>query len=257
MAAARITKLCQQLSPRAPGAQRRRHVPAAGGGGDDAVSAAASSAVATPAARLRVAAICSTYNPLQHADVIVTKFLKGISTDDGFRAPEVDVVSIWIDCVLEQDIGLHLAKQHNVPVFATIKQAMECGTGSLSVDAVLLVGEHGDYPHNERGRHQYPRRYFFEQITGVLAENKKSVPIFIDKHFAYSTTDALWMWERASALGIPLMAGSSIPTLWRSPSFVEHPLEVELESAISLGYGSSPKGGPEAYGFHALEALQW
>ena len=40
----------------------------------------------------------------------------------------------------------------------------------------------------------------------MLAENKKSVPMFIDKHFAYSTTDALWMWERASALGIPLMA---------------------------------------------------
>ncbi|HIM55802.1 MAG TPA: hypothetical protein EYM39_03775, partial [Candidatus Latescibacteria bacterium] len=30
-------------------------------------------------------------------------------------------------------------------------------------DAVLLIGEHGDYPWNERGRHMYPRRYFFEQ----------------------------------------------------------------------------------------------
>jgi hypothetical protein len=130
MAAARIAKICQQLSPRAQLLS----------------STAAASAPATtpPARRLRVAAICSTWNPLQHADVIVTKFLKGISTDDGFHAPEVDVVSIWIDCVLEQDIGLHLARQHNVPVFSTIKQAMECGTGRLSVDAVLLVGEHGD-----------------------------------------------------------------------------------------------------------------
>eukprot|EP01052_Picozoa_sp_SAG31_P021954 SAG31_NODE_1723_length_7441_cov_12.555026_3_plen_169_part_00 len=157
----------------------------------------------------------------------------------------------------EQDIGLHLARQHQVSVYPTIKQALECGTGSLAVDAVLLVGEHGDYPHNERGRHQYPRRYFFEQISGTLAEHKRSVPVFVDKHFAYSTVDALWMWERAAALDIPLMAGSSIPTLWRSPTFVEHPLEVELECAISLGYGSSSKGGPEAYGFHALEALQW
>jgi hypothetical protein len=74
------------------------------------------------------------------------------------------------------------------------------------VDAVLLIGEHGDYPHNERGRHQYPRRYFFEQISGVLAENKTSLPVFVDKHFAYSTADALWMWERAKTLGIPLMA---------------------------------------------------
>eukprot|EP01050_Picozoa_sp_SAG11_P024781 SAG11_NODE_5379_length_1578_cov_1.908722_2_plen_179_part_00 len=92
------------------------------------------------------------------------------------------------------------------------------------------------------------------------------------------------MWERAKALGISLMAvrtspvatlrrqsqprrspiwrarraetngpcaffavqGSSIPTLWRSPTFVEHPLDVELEEALSLGYGSSQLGGPEA-----------
>lgn len=39
--------------------------------------------------------------------------------------------------------------------------------------------------------------------------------IFVDKHLAYSTTDAIWMWERSRQLGIPLMAGSSIPTLWR------------------------------------------
>eukprot|EP01050_Picozoa_sp_SAG11_P024780 SAG11_NODE_5379_length_1578_cov_1.908722_1_plen_104_part_00 len=103
----------------------------------------------------------------------------------------MDVVSLWIDFVLEQDIGLHLAKQHDVPVYATIKQTLECGTGRLAVDAVLLIGEHGDYPHNERGRHQYPRRYFFEQISGVLAENKTAVPVFVDKHLAYSTADAL------------------------------------------------------------------
>ena len=82
--------------------------------------------------RLRVAAICSSYNPLQHADVIVTKFLKGMSTDDGFYPPEVDVTSIWIDCVLEPDIGLHLAKQHGVAVYPTIKQALECGTGAFA-----------------------------------------------------------------------------------------------------------------------------
>ena len=99
----------------------------------------------------------------------------------------------------------------------------------------------------------------------------------------------MWMWERAQLLGIPLMAGSSLPTLWRSPRFLEYPLDVELDEALSLGCeqplplhllclsllpalalltgsqpanpppradGSSPLGGPEAYGFHALEVLQ-
>ena len=39
--------------------------------------AAATHAAASSGQRLRVAAICSVYNPLAHADVIVTKFLKG------------------------------------------------------------------------------------------------------------------------------------------------------------------------------------
>jgi hypothetical protein len=205
--------------------------------------AAASAATATTTPRLRVAAIISVYNPLSHADVIVTKFLKGMSTDDGFHPPEVDVVSMWIDCVLEADIGLALAAQHRVPTHPSIRAALHAGGTTLGVDAVLLVGEHGDYPHNERGRHQYPRRYFFEQIAGVFAEAGRSVPVFIDKHFAYSTADATWMWKRASELQIPLMAGSSLPTVWRSPTFLEYPLGVELESALSLGYGSSGLGG--------------
>jgi hypothetical protein len=120
----RLLRLCQQL-----GQSSTAPAPEFESGGGAAATAPAASA--PPGSRLRVAAICSTYNPLQHADVIVTKFLKGMSTDDGFHPPEVDVVSIWIDCVLGQDIGLHLAKQHDVPVHATIKQALECGTGSL------------------------------------------------------------------------------------------------------------------------------
>ena len=50
----------------------------------------------------------------------------------------------------------------------------------------------------------------------------------------------MWMWERAQLLGIPLMAGSSLPTLWRSPQFLEYPLDVELDEALSLGCEQPP-----------------
>ena len=50
----------------------------------------------------------------------------------------------------------------------------------------------------------------------------------------------MWMWERAQLLGIPLMAGSSLPTLWRSPQFLEYPLDVELDEALSLGCEQLP-----------------
>ena len=58
------------------------------------------------------------------------------------------------------------------------------------------------------------------------------------------------MYDRAKALNVPFMAGSSLPTCWRNP-FLEYDLDTPLEAAIGIGYG-----GIESYGFHALETLQ-
>lgn len=96
----------------------------------------------------------------------------------------------------------------------------------------------------------HPRRYFTEQILGTFAESGRSVPIFNDKHLAYSWADADWMWKRAAALGAPLMAGSSVPLAWRSP-WLEHPKNVRLSESLAIGYSAV-----ESYGFHALEVLQ-
>ena len=38
---------------------------------------------------MRVAAIATIYHPKSHADVIATKFMKGMSTDVGLMPPEV------------------------------------------------------------------------------------------------------------------------------------------------------------------------
>ncbi|MBT3343209.1 MAG: hypothetical protein HOH74_10325 [Gemmatimonadetes bacterium] len=204
------------------------------------------------AERLRVAAIITIYHPKSHADVIVTKFLKGASIDDGrYAFDNLEIVSIYLDHALENDIGLGLAEQFDIPVYPSIRRALHAGGKELGVDAVLLVGEHGDYPWNERGRHMYPRRYFFEQIAGVFSESGRSVPVFNDKHLAYSFADAKWMWDRAAELKIPLMAGSSLPLCWRRP-FVDYDKgSVELDEALGISYGSL-----EAYGYHALETMQ-
>ena len=199
---------------------------------------------------LRVAAIVTIYHPKSHADVIVTKYLKGMSTDEGFLSPEIEVVSMYLDHALENDIGVDLAKQYDLPIYPSIRSALHAGEKELNVDAVLLVGEHGDYPWNERGRHMYPRKYFFEQIAGVFAESGRSVPVFNDKHFAYDYNDANWMWKRSKELNIPLMAGSSLPLCWRNP-YVEYDKGINIEEALSIGYG-----GIEAYGYHAIETLQ-
>ena len=79
--------------------------------------------------------------------------------------------------------GAHLSQHPPAPLHA--------GADKLNVDAVLLIGEHGDYPWNERGRHMYPRRYFFEQIAGVFAESGRSVPVFSDKAISRMTLEML------------------------------------------------------------------
>ena len=55
--------------------------------------------------RPRIAAIVTEYFDGSHADVIVTKYLKGFPTDDGFQVPRVDLVSMYIDQPTERDIA--------------------------------------------------------------------------------------------------------------------------------------------------------
>jgi len=200
--------------------------------------------------RKKIAAIVTTYYPASHADVIVTKFLKGFPTDDGLLPSQVDVVSMYMDQIHERDVGMKLAEEHNVAIYPSIPQALTRGGKELAVDGVLLIGEHGDYSWNEKNQHLYPRRFFFEQTGGIFATSGRSVPVFSDKHLSYNWMDAKWMYDRAKALNVPFMAGSSVTLQWRNP-WLEHELETPLEEAIVVGHG-----GLESYGFHALELLQ-
>jgi hypothetical protein len=198
----------------------------------------------------KIAAIVTTYHPYSHADVIVTKFMKGIPTDEGLRQPRVALASLYLDQIDARDIGQSLAWRHHVPVYPSVRAALTLGGKELAVDGVLLIGEHGDYPFDERGRHIYPRRHLFEQVCGVFASSGRSVPVFIDKHLSYNWADARWIYDRARTLGVPLMAGSSLTVCWRRP-FLEYERETQIDAAIVIGYG-----GRESYGFHALETLQ-
>jgi hypothetical protein len=198
----------------------------------------------------KIAGIVTTYFPYSHADVILTKFMKGIPTDEELREPRVELASIYLDQIDARDIGQALAWRHQVPIFQSIRAALTLGGSELAVDGVVLIGEHGDYPLDEQGRHMYPRRYFFEQIAGVFASSGRSVPVFHDKHLAYNWADAKWIYDRARALEVPFLAGSTLPTCWRNP-WLEYDLETLLGEALAVGYG-----GVESYGFHALETLQ-
>ena len=199
---------------------------------------------------LRIAAIITEYRPDSHADVIVTKFLKGFPTDDGLIPPRVQIASMYVDQFADNDLSRQMSAEHNIPIYPSIVAALTLGGDTLAVDGVLLIGEHGDYAWNEKDQQLYPRKYFMEQICGVMATSERSVPIFNDKHLSYNWPDALWMHERARALGVPFMAGSSLPLAWRKP-WLEHPIGAQIQEAVAVGYS-----GLDIYGFHTLETLQ-
>lgn len=201
--------------------------------------------------RPRIAAIITEYRPLAHADVIVTRFIQGyvLGTNTTYGA-RTQIASMYIDQFPKGDMSRGLEAQYRIPIKETIESALTLDSGELAVDGVLIIGEHGDYPYNEKGQHMYPRRRMFEEVVATFEKTRKAVPVFNDKHLGFAWDDAKWMYDKSRSVPFPLMAGSSLPTTWRRPD-LELPNGVELTDALAIGYG-----GIEAYGFHALETLQ-
>ncbi len=116
-------------------------------------------------------------------------------------------------------------------IYPTIAEALTLGGSKLAVDGVVLVGEHGHYPRNEKGQTKYPRYEFFQQIVKVFRDSGRSVPVFNDKHLSWNWEWAKEMYDTSREMGFPFMAGSSLPVTWRTPS-VEMPLGARVREAL-------------------------
>jgi hypothetical protein len=198
----------------------------------------------------KVAFITHIYRNSAHADVIGTKLFLGIPADDGMVAPQVKIVSVFIEQVGANDTGIQIAAMNDTPVYPTVEEALTLGGDKLAVDAVIYVGEHGEYPYNRLGMKLYPRMNYLERIFRVFDASNRSVPVFTDKALSYSWLDSRWIYDRAKELNVPLMAGSSLPYCWRDKP-LEHPIGVKIKEAVAIGYASL-----DAYGFHVTEILQ-
>jgi len=203
-----------------------------------------------PTEKKAVAAIVTEYRPMSHADVIVGRILEGYRPNGVRVEPRTRIVSMYTDQIAPKDMSRDLAARHGFRIFPTVAGALTLGGERLAVDAVLLIGEHGNYPENEKGQKLYPRFELFQQIIQEFRRSRRVVPIFSDKHLSYSWQKAKQMYDWARALKIPFMAGSSIPVTVRTPE-LEIPYGARFEHALAVGYG-----GLDSYGFHTLEALQ-
>ena len=199
---------------------------------------------------LPVAGIATVYRHNSHADVIFGKILEGYNQKGG-PGPALKLVSLYVDQFPDGDLSRDLCQKYDVPIFTTIEEAVTVGENGIPVAGVLSIGEHGNYPLTpDTGQRMYPRRRFFDEIVAAFEKHGKVVPIFSDKHLAHHWEDARHMYDTARRMGIPFMAGSSVPVMWRQPS-VTIPVDCEIEEVIAMGYG-----GLESYGFHALEGMQ-
>ena len=206
---------------------------------------------AAPPSRPKIAAICTTYFQYSHAQHIVDRFLIGYGWNGEHHRPAMDVVSLWVDQVGKNDLSRARAKEFpGMKIYPSIAEALTLGTGKLAVDAVLLIGEHGQYGRTEKGNHKYPRYEFFREIVKVFESSSRAVPLFNDKHLSWNWDWAKEMYETAHRLRFPFMAGSSLPVTWRTPS-VELPAAAPVREALCVAYG-----GVDSYDFHAIETVQ-
>jgi hypothetical protein len=214
------------------------------------VLVAASPAPADDPPTRRVAAVVTEYRHNSHADVIVSRLLLTDMLDGTGRDSPLKLASLYTDQRPANDISRLLAASHRFPIKPSIAETLTLGTGTLAVDGVLLIAEHGDYPVSATGNHRYPKRRFWDETLAVFRESGRVVPVFLDKHLADNWDDARAIYDSARELQIPLMAGSSVPLTWRHPP-ADVARDARLAQIVAFTYGTT-----DAYGFHALEAVQ-
>jgi hypothetical protein len=162
----------------------------------------------------------------------------------------VSLYADQISPVKGRDLTADMARQFKLPLFRTIGEALTLGGKDLAVDAVLAIGEHGDYGVDRFGVREYPRKRFFDESVAVMRRSNRFVPYFNDKHLSYRWDWAREMYDTCVRHRIPFMAGSSVPLAQRRPA-LEMPANCVIEEAVSI------HGGPfESYDFHGLEVLQ-
>jgi hypothetical protein len=204
-----------------------------------------------PAKRPQIAVLANVYKNHVHTQHIVDRILDGYGFGSVYHHSPLEVVSLFVEQRGEGDLVPERSKRHpEMKVFPTIAQALTRGTGKLAVDGVIYVGEHGDYPRNEKGQMEYPRYQFFQQTIDVFRASGRTVPYFNDKHLSWKWEWAKDMYDTSRKMGFPLMAGSSVTVTWRMPQ-VEMPQAAKIREAICVAYGNV-----DSYDIHALETVQ-
>lgn len=211
---------------------------------------AAPSVLAARRKRKRMAVVTTEWRFHSHAWHMAERFLVGYPIKGRWHHPPFDVVSVYVDQRPENDLSRSRSKEFGFPIYPTIAETLRCGGNKLAVDAVLVIGEHGNYPRNKIGQKLYPRYEFFKEVVKVFKADEAVVPMFNDKHLSWKWQWAKEMADTAREMNFPYLAGSSLPVTWRMPS-IDLPYGAEVDEVMCVAMG-----GVDSYDFHALETIQ-
>lgn len=205
---------------------------------------------AAPARPPRVAAVLTAFAHRWHAHVLLENFLEPYLFRGRMTEPGVSIVSMYADQFPKGDMARAVARDYGIPIFPTIAQALRLGGPDLDVDAVLLIGEHGDYPTNARGQKLYPRKEMFDAVAAEVRRAGRPVSVFCDKHLSHRWDDARGMADAARELKMPFWAGSSVPLAQRDPP-LDFAAPPDIREIVSIHSGPF-----EMYDIHGLEVAQ-
>lgn len=197
-----------------------------------------------------VALLATEVRRHSHAQHFIDRFLEGYGWEGRWHRPEVRLASLFVDQFPEGDLARDRSSRFSVPIYPTIAEALTRGGEKLAVDGVIIIGEHGKYPRNEKGQTLYPRYRWFKEIVRVFEASGRAVPVFNDKHLSTDWNECVEMVEDARRLGFAFFAGSSLPVTWRIPA-VDLRRGTALRESLCVCYG-----GVDSYDFHGLETAQ-
>jgi hypothetical protein len=200
--------------------------------------------------RQPLALLATVYRPLAHAHHVAARFLHGYCRGNELHVPPQYLHSLFVEQAPPNDLSRKVAREFGIQRACSITEALTHG-GKLAVGGVLLIGEHGNYPRNDRGQVLYPRLEMLQQVADVFRKVGRGVPVYSAKHLSPTFAGARAMLALAQESKFPLLAGSHLPLVLCRPELDPARRAGAVEEALVAGYGPL-----EVNGFEALEALQ-
>jgi hypothetical protein len=216
------------------------------------VNRAAAVAARSPRSQPHLAAIVDEYWPGSHADQIVSRLNNGFEL---MWVPMKGSASVSTLYVNHRDGRKAAARQVRPDLHSSIEGALVAARDGPGLDGVVIVPERNKrsgrpVPLDARGHPDDLRRRYFDTVASYLEGSNLRVPVYLDKYLGNTWADAIHVYETSRRLGLPLMAGSSLPLTMRCPpaTFAEGSKVTEAV-VLSTGFG-------EAVLYHPLELVQ-